>query len=117
MMKPKLYYQLDKFYSNHRNFVKSRIYKQMRGNDMEVSKIGQCDPVKTNKDVKTTLTTRAGGVASPDEAAYPCGLAAKYIFTDSYILYNNVSTQIGVKDTDISLHFDKSRYKNIDASK
>lgn len=39
LKKPKIYYMIDNFYANHRNFVKSRIYKQMRGNDMEESKI------------------------------------------------------------------------------
>ena len=31
LVKPKLYYKLDNFFSNHRNFVKSRYYNQLRG--------------------------------------------------------------------------------------
>ena len=29
--KPKIYYRLENFYANHRNFVKSRSFKQLRG--------------------------------------------------------------------------------------
>jgi hypothetical protein len=32
MVNPKIYYQLENFYANHRNFVKSRSYTQLRGN-------------------------------------------------------------------------------------
>ena len=31
LVAPKMYYKLDNFYANHRNFVKSRNYKQLRG--------------------------------------------------------------------------------------
>ena len=30
--KPYLYYEIENFYANHRKFVKSRNYKQLRGN-------------------------------------------------------------------------------------
>jgi len=35
--KPKIYYELNNFYANHRNFVKSRSYSQLRGNVLEES--------------------------------------------------------------------------------
>jgi hypothetical protein len=31
LVNPKIYYKLENFYANHRNFVKSRSYKQLRG--------------------------------------------------------------------------------------
>jgi hypothetical protein len=31
LVNPKIYYRLENFYANHRNFVKSRSYKQLRG--------------------------------------------------------------------------------------
>ena len=43
---PKIYYKLENFYANHRNFVKSRNYKQLRGNDLSAADLGtSCDPV------------------------------------------------------------------------
>ena len=31
LVNPKVYYKLDNFFANHRNFVKSRNFKQLRG--------------------------------------------------------------------------------------
>lgn len=70
-----------------------------------------------NKDVSPTLTSLAGTLVDQNAPAYPCGLAAKYIFTDSFSLYTTSLTNIPIKDTDISLPFDKSRYKNIASEK
>ena len=43
-----VYYQLDNFYQNHRRYVKSRSNEQLMGNDLEVSQLDECDPIKTN---------------------------------------------------------------------
>jgi len=53
LVNPKIYYQLENFYANHRNFVKSRNYKQLRGNVLSDSELGStCDPVKHILDIK-----------------------------------------------------------------
>src|SRR3569833_206133 len=41
---PKVYYKLENFYANHRNFVKSRSYKQQRAST--TSATSDCSPVK-----------------------------------------------------------------------
>lgn len=41
-----IYYELDNFYQNHRKYVKSRSYKQLKGNYLEKqSDLLDCDPV------------------------------------------------------------------------
>ena len=87
LKKPKFYYQLENFYANHRNFVKSRSYKQLRGNMMTDSELGSiCDPVKTmgklgDKIPKVALDKT---VLRSDNVAFPCGLIAKYFFNDTF---------------------------------
>jgi len=50
--RPKVYYRLNEFYSNHRSFVKSMSYKMLRGNDRTMDTIGNdCSPVRTNEDI------------------------------------------------------------------
>lgn len=52
MKNPKLYYRLDNFYSNHRNFVKSRSYAQLRGETLKKSEVStDCDPIVTMEDL------------------------------------------------------------------
>jgi hypothetical protein len=40
-----IYYQLDNFYQNHRRYVKSRDYDQLKGTYKEASSLSACDPV------------------------------------------------------------------------
>ena len=50
--RPKVYYRLNEFYSNHRSFVKSMSYKMLRGNDRTMDTIGNdCSPIRTNEDI------------------------------------------------------------------
>lgn len=85
--KPYLYYEIENFYANHRKFVKSRNYKQLRGNVISlclflqiVSKSdvsSSCDPITDMGD--TGFSASIGGNSlSSDTVANPCGLIAKY---------------------------------------
>jgi len=51
LVNPKFYYQLENFYANHRNFVKSRNFKQLRGNILDEDQISTCAPVKKMSDL------------------------------------------------------------------
>lgn len=51
LVNPKFYYQLENFYANHRNFVKSRNYKQMRGNVLDSGSLATCDPILRMSDL------------------------------------------------------------------
>lgn len=49
-----------------------------------------CDPIIYNKDVKEPLLAADGATTlTPNDIAYPCGLIAKSVFTDSYQLFED----------------------------
>jgi hypothetical protein len=108
---PKIYYQLENFYANHRNFVKSRSYKQLRGNLLSASDIGtQCDPVLRVGDLgdKTTKVSLGGTTLRSDDVAYPCGLIAKYFFNDTYVMADEDNNKpIEIDETNIAHSVDR----------
>ena len=86
-----VYYQLDNFYQNHRRYVKSRSNEQLMGNWLEVSALDDCDPIKTNGELGRTMSIGLGDEApsiplDPNEPAFPCGLVAKSLFNDTFVL-------------------------------
>lgn len=88
LVNPKVYYQLENFYANHRNFVKSRNYKQLRGNNLGADSLSTCEPVVKMSDLGDDIPKIAldGTTLKNDDVAFPCGLIAKYIFNDGYSL-------------------------------
>lgn len=79
-------YELGNFYQNHRRYVKSRAYEQLMGKEIDMSTANtQCDPVVTNSQMNKTLSVNFTPL-DPDAIAYPCGLIAKSLFTDTYEL-------------------------------
>lgn len=112
LVNPKIYYQLDNFYANHRNFVKSRDYKQLRGNVMSASDIGaSCDPVLYMSDLGDTIAKLAldNTVLPSTNIAYPCGLIAKYFFNDTFQLAEKVSgNQVPIDETNIAQSVDRN---------
>ncbi len=86
LINPKIYYQLENFYANHRNFVKSRNYKQLRGNVLGADSLTSCDPVIRMGDLGNSISSVAldGTTLRSDDVAFPCGLIAKYYFNDAY---------------------------------
>jgi len=91
-----VYYQLDNFYQNHRRYVKSKDYKQLMGEKVAVADLGQCNPIETNANlanvgIKYNVATPPTPLVDT-EAATPCGLIAKSIFTDSYEIIPKVAT-------------------------
>lgn len=51
-----VYYQLDNFYQNHRRYVKSRSFEQLKGNYLETNKLTDCDPIINNGHLKPQIT-------------------------------------------------------------
>lgn len=62
-----VYYQLDKFYQNHRRYVKSKSEKQLRSTKYE-DDVSDCSP---------EASTKTGPIV-------PCGLIAWSLFNDTY---------------------------------
>lgn len=107
-----LYYRVDGFYGNHKNYVKSKSTSQLRGNTYSGS---TCSPITTNSDVGSPTSIVTGATLPSSDTAYPCGLIAKYMFSDTFSVRESSGTAVALDETDIALSIDKdSRYKNTD---
>lgn len=95
-----VYYKLTNFYQNHRRFVDSFDYKQLRGNALKYQDLSvHCKPLR----------------GEGEKAIYPCGLIANSMFNDTF-----AATFVGADDDTedykltnkkISWPIDRSRYK------
>ena len=45
------YYELNKFYANHRRFHKSKVPDQYKGNYLKIEELEECEPVVTIGDL------------------------------------------------------------------
>ena len=113
-----VYYQINKFYQNHRRYVKSKSDKQLNGKSFslkEMKNSGDCAPAETNAEMnkKTSMTNEE---LKDDDLAIPCGLIAKSFFNDKYALYKNSisnDNKITIDEKDIAWQADKDiKYKN-----
>ena len=119
-----VYYQLDNFYQNHRRYVKSRSFKQLQGNYLPVDQLADCDPIKTNKDLRPQINKYAGETTNftpADELlpAVPCGLVAKSFFNDKYYFRKQGDTDFAtINDTGIAWESDlKYKFANVPDTK
>ena len=113
-----VYYQINKFYQNHRRYVKSKSDKQLNGKSFslkEMKNSGDCAPAETNAEMNKKISI-TGDELKQDDLAIPCGLIAKSFFNDNYTLYkNSISDEnlIDIDQTDIAWQADKDiKYKN-----
>lgn len=83
-----VYYQLDNFYQNHRRYVKSRSFNQLKGDYINTNQLADCDPIKLNKDLGRVAPNNKAvdkiTILPDNDPAIPCGLVAKSFFTDTY---------------------------------
>mmetsp|Transcript_3993 Transcript_3993/g.4627 ORF Transcript_3993/g.4627 Transcript_3993/m.4627 type:complete len:275 (+) Transcript_3993:167-991(+) len=114
---PNIYYQIEGFYANHRKYVKSRSYKQLRGDGVGRGDVSEyCSPIMENKDIPVTQSYTGSALNSTD-LAYPCGLIGKYRFTDVFTITGS-SAPIVIKMDDIAHSNDKKmKFKNSGNSK
>lgn len=102
-----VYYQLDNFYQNHRRYVKSRSFNQLKGDYLTVDKLADCDPIKKNSDVGRTLAWDKNTTLKGDDPAIPCGLVAKSFFNDTYVLLDPNGNPIDINQKNIAWESDK----------
>jgi hypothetical protein len=95
-----IYYQLDNFYQNHRRYVKSRSFDQLKGANLDVATItSDCDPIITVDELGIFSTVgNPNGKLPSGSPANPCGLVAKSFFNDTFLLYSGATT----KDADVT---------------
>jgi len=77
-----VYYRLENFYQNHRDYVKSRDYLQLQGDRRSASDLDLgCDPLVRYRD---GLDTRPlADTAEDSKIVFPCGLIANSFFNDT----------------------------------
>ena len=98
-----VYYQLDNYYQNHRRYVKSRDYAQLNGQYKKVDKLGDCDPVITVNDLWDHQKKSVSGKAlNSKDPAVPCGLIAKSLFNDTFVLKNEAGKKVEISETNIA---------------
>jgi len=74
-----LYYKLENYYQNHRRYVKSRSDAQLRGQQVtSLTDLSDCAP----------YISASSNSSSPDYFYNPCGLIARSLFNDTFILQN-----------------------------
>lgn len=113
-----VYYRIKGFYQNHRKYINSIPIEQLNGNDLPASQLKDCEPFLYNKDISVS-TAVDGTPLDPDDVAIPCGIAAKFMFTDNYTLVN-ADTNVVYEITDEGIAWDSDinhKFNNIDLSR
>ena len=116
-----VYYQINKFYQNHRRYVKSKNDDQLHGKDID-EKVAKddCKHAVTNNDLGIT-TNLYGKEFNNDEkkaVAVPCGLIAKSFFRDSFKLFDKDGNEIEINQKDIAWEADKKiKFNNLPGDK
>ncbi len=99
--------------------MKSRSFKQLQGEYLPVSQLAECDPIKTNKDLRPQINKYADGTlfTAEDDAlpAIPCGLVAKSLFNDTYVFRKmDVTQPINITQNGIAWESDiKYKFGNV----
>lgn len=103
------YYKLTNFYQNHRLFVRSRCYSQLR-NDKKINKIEleYCVPAKYNRDFEGYYDP-TGKTFSSGDVARPCGLVARSVFNDTFEIEG-----YPMQDDDIVMSNDRDMWVDTD---
>ena len=107
-----VYFQLENFYQDHRRYIKSRSISQLQGNILTTSQISSdCDPIVTVQDLGIYRTI-GGNILNSTDPANPCGLIARSLFNDTFVLSQNNSL-IPINENNIAWDSDKKgRYVN-----
>eukprot|EP00002_Diphylleia_rotans_P005316 TRINITY_DN14440_c0_g1_i1.p1 TRINITY_DN14440_c0_g1~~TRINITY_DN14440_c0_g1_i1.p1 ORF type:complete len:323 (-),score=80.29 TRINITY_DN14440_c0_g1_i1:533-1501(-) len=101
-----VYYELTKFYQNHRRYVRSRNDDQLRGEIVtDFAALEYCDPLKKPD----------GAPESPEFYYNPCGLIANSWFNDTFAMMKEDGTTIDLIQKGISWKSDRDvKFKNPD---
>lgn len=73
-----VYYQLEDFYQNHRNYVKSRDDNQLKGEIVSRGSLDDCEPLINSP-------------TDPNKVLHPCGLIANSFFNDTFELLGGMN--------------------------
>lgn len=108
-----VYYEIENFFMNHRDFVKSRLFPQLRGEvHVNSDNNSKCDGAIYMKEIFNNDESKYFSVGKkrlkPDDFANPCGLIAKSFFNDTYSLFNNTTnSNVFINESGIANSYDK----------
>lgn len=116
-----LYYEIHNFYMNQRDFVKSKIVKQLRGEvHVDSTKNSNCEGAIYMYEMfdndSSKYKTFTGEPLEANDYANPCGLIAKSMFNDTgFKLISEIDGEIfEIIETDITSKYDlKYNFKSI----
>lgn len=114
------FYRITDFYQNHRRYVQSIDYTQLSsGTYTANATYANCDPVTTNANLFVTKALD-GTPLDPQAQAFPCGLVARSLFNDTFVLnYTEAgsNTNFVLQENGIAWPDDINyRYKNTNGS-
>jgi hypothetical protein len=107
------YYEIHNFYMNHRDFVKSRSFAQLKGDvHVDSSNNSKCEGAVYINEIfdndSSKYYTKWGKSLEPTDYANPCGLIAKSFFNDTeYTLTNYKGENFLIDDSDIANDYDR----------
>lgn len=104
-----VYYELRNFYQNHRLYVKSKSYTQLRGDSPSSTELLNCKYARYNEDFAGYYT---GKDLDARATARPCGLIARSVFNDTFDIID-----YEIYSSDIVSNTDKKMFKSKDVSK
>eukprot|EP00127_Corallochytrium_limacisporum_P002771 Clim_evm15s139 gene=Clim_evmTU15s139 len=91
-----VYYQLTNFYQNHRRYVRSRDYSQLKGDDIAIGALNSdCDPIRDVTLDNGTLANYA-----------PCGLIGDSLFNDTFTMSGPNGAAVTLAANDIAWQSD-----------
>lgn len=101
-----VFYEIEDFYINHKDFAKSRDFDALDLNSNSQSSI-KCEGAYFMNQIKDdgNYTSIGGNRLDPNALAIPCGLSAKYVFNDTFKLFDfnvNTSSEVFINRTNIA---------------
>ena len=112
-----VYYKLENFYTNHIDYVKSKSYAQLRGEEVAEKEIdSSCKDMSRNKDYfvnKSLIKSYKNETMSENGVLNPCGLIARSMFNDTFQVKNSLGDIITIDEGLIASDVDrKVNFKN-----
>ncbi len=110
-----VYYELHKFYQNHRRYVKSKNDDQLKGIEVKEETLKKdCKYALTNGDLGKKKNWNEKEDLVANETAVPCGLIAKSFFNDKFKIESSDNINIEIDETNIAWRADvKHKYQNM----
>ena len=99
-----VYYEVQDFYINHKEFVRSKKFSQLQNSVKTDEKYFQCEGAQYMYQVKDdgVYESFTGFPLLNTSVAYPCGLFAKYMFNDTFVMKNSEMKEVKINETGIA---------------